>query len=225
YAFGGHSSWAGYGIITGRWCNAPGQVDVNTAFLNASGLRVGDTATVETGTAQVTVRIVGAGWNPNNQPTLYGGARTLPGVARPGTLQQYDVGLRPGPSAAAYVQAVNAALGANSPWAATTQHDGTDFYTIALGLVGLLALMVAVAAGLGVLNTVLMTTRDRAGDLGIFKALGMRPGQLLIMVVCWIAGPAIAAAVIAAPAAVAPDTAPVHAKAGAAATRAAASII
>jgi putative ABC transport system permease protein len=79
---------------------------------------------------------------------------------------------------------VNNALGGNSPWGATTQHEGGKFYTVAVGLVGLLALMVAVAAGLGVLNTVLITTRDRVHDLGIFKALGMRPGQMLTMVMC-----------------------------------------
>ena len=78
--------------------------------------------------------------------------------------------------------------------------------------------MVAVAAGLGVLNTVLMTTRDRVHDLGVFKALGMRPGQMLTMVVCWIAGPAVVAAVIAAPAAVALNTATVRAMAGTAHT-------
>jgi putative ABC transport system permease protein len=61
--------------------------------------------------------------------------------------------------------------------------------------------MVAIAAGLGVLNTVLMTTRDRVHDLGIFKAVGMRPGQVLTMVCCWVAGPAIIAAALAAPAA------------------------
>jgi len=59
FAFAGDSSWLGYGIIAGRWYDAPGQVDVNTAFLSASGLAVGDTATVDTGTAQVTVRIAG----------------------------------------------------------------------------------------------------------------------------------------------------------------------
>ena len=69
---------------------------------------------------------------------------------------------------------MNTALGRSSPWGATNQKDGGKFYTVAIGLVGLLALMVAVAAGLGVLNTVLMTTRDRVHDLGIFKALGMR---------------------------------------------------
>jgi putative ABC transport system permease protein len=218
WAFGGDSSWIGYGVITGHWYDAPGQVDVNTAFLNATGLAVGDTATVDTGTDLVTVRIVGEVFHPSSRPNLYGSAQTLPGVATDVNLAQWDVGLRPGTSAAAYAQAVNRALGSSSPWGATTQKDGGQFYTVAVGLVGLLTLMVAVAAGLGVLNTVLMTTRDRVHDLGIFKALGMRPGQMLTMVVCWIVGPAVLAAVIAAPVAVALNTATVHAMAGTAHT-------
>ena len=96
--------------------------------------------------------------------------------------------------------------------------DGGKFYSVAIGLIGLLSLMVAVAAGLGVLNTVLMTTRDRVHDLGIFKALGMRPGQVVIMVICWVAGPAVLAGAIAAPAAVALNTATVHAMAATAHT-------
>ena len=221
WAFSGDSSWLGYGVIAGHWYDAPGQVDVNTAFLTDSGLTIGDTATIDTGTdpmTQVTVHIVGEVFHPSSDPTLYGSTRTLPGLANAGNLLQWDIGLRPGTSAASYVQALNARLGANDPWQATTQKDGGQFYTIAVGLVGLLALMVAVAAGLGVLNTVLMTTRDRVHDLGIFKALGMRPGQMLTMVVCWIAGPAVIAAAIAAPVAVALNTATVHAMAGTAHT-------
>jgi putative ABC transport system permease protein len=218
WAFGGGSSWTGYGIIAGHWYDAAGQVDVNTAFLTQSGLAVGDTATVNTGAAQVRVRIAGEVFEPDNDPRLYGSAQTLPGVATGQNLVSYYVGLRPGTHAGSYVQAVNAALGGSSPWLATTHRDGGNFYTIASDLVSLLALMVAVAAGLGVLNTVLMTTRDRVHDLGICKALGMRPGQVLTMVTCWILGPAIVAAAIAAPAAVALNTATVHAMAGTAHT-------
>jgi len=212
-AFDSDTSWLGYAIIAGRWYHAPGEIDVNTAFLNSSGLAVGDAVTVNTGTAQVAVRIVGEVFQPSSSPRLYGSVQTLPGIGTTGNLQQYDVALRPGTDAGSYVQAVNAALGPNSPWAATTRHHGGKFYTIASGLVGLLALMVAVAAGLGVLNTVLMTTRDRVHDLGIFKALGMRPGQVIVMVTCWIAGPAMVAGAIAAPAAVALNTATLHAMA------------
>jgi putative ABC transport system permease protein len=218
-AFGGDASWTGFGIIAGHWYDAPGEVDVNTAFLAASGLAVGDTATVDTGTGPVTrVRIVGEVFHPSDQPTLWGSPGTLPGVATHSNLQDYEVGLRPGFSAGPYVQAVNRALGPGSPWQATTEHGGGQFYTIASDLIGLLALMVAIAAGLGVLNTVLMTTRDRVHDLGVFKALGMRPGQVLTMVAGWIAVPAVVAAAIAAPAAVALNAATVRAMAGTAHT-------
>ena len=125
------------------------------------------------------MHIVGEVFHPSSDPTLYGSTQTLPGLATPANVLQWDVAPWPGTSTSRYVKAVNDALGTASPWGATTQKDGGKFYTVAIGLVGLLALMVAIAAGLGVLNTVLMTTRDRFHDLGIFKALGMRPGQML----------------------------------------------
>jgi putative ABC transport system permease protein len=220
-AFGGDASWTGYGIIAGRWYGAPGEVDVNTAFLDQSGLAVGDTVTVNTGTgpqAQVAVRVAGEVFDPGSQARMYGSTQTLPGVASPANVVEYDVALRPGVSTDSYVQAVNDTLGTKNPWQATTNQGGGKFYSIASDLVSLLALMVAVAAGLGVLNTVLMTTRDRVHDLGVFKALGMRPGQVLTMVVCWIAGPAVVAAAIAAPAAIALNAATVRAMAGTAHT-------
>jgi putative ABC transport system permease protein len=217
-AFAGDASWTGFGIITGHWYDAPGEVDVSTSFLNQSGLAVGDTALVNTGTTTVTVHIAGEVFRPGSEPYMYGSTQTLAGVGTPANIQEFYVGLRPGTSTSAYIRSVNASLGPGSPWAATTQHDGGKFYSIASALIALLALMVAVAAALGVLNTVLMTTRDRVHDLGIFKALGMRPGQMLVMVVCWIAGPAIVAAAIAAPAAVLLNNATVQAMAGTAHT-------
>jgi putative ABC transport system permease protein len=217
-AYDGDASWIGYGIISGRWYDAPGEADVNTAFLNQSGLAVGATATVTVGTAQVSVKIVGEVFHPSSDPALYASAQTLPGFATSDNLNAYDVGLRPGTNAGAYARAVNTALGRDNPWQATTFGGGGKFYTFASALIGLLAIMVAVAAGLGVLNTVLMTTRDRVHDLGVYKALGMRPAQLLVMVVCWIVGPAVLAAVIAAPAAVLLNSATLHAMAGTAHT-------
>ena len=209
-AFDGPSAWTGYALIAGHWYDAPGEVNVNTSFLTASGLAVGDTATVNTGTAQVVVRIVGEVFAPSRQPRVYGATQTLPGLANVQNFWQVDVGLRPGTSTTSYVRTVNGRLGANSPFAAMPPSTG-KFYAIASALIGLLALMVAIAAGLGVLNTVLMTTRDRVHDLGVFKALGMRPGQIVTMVICWIAVPAIIAAAIAAPAAVVLNTATLHA--------------
>jgi FtsX-like permease family len=63
-----------------------------------------------------------------------------------------------------------------------------------------LTILVAVLAGLGVLNAALMATRERVHDLGVFKAVGMTPRQTITMVICWVIPPAIIAAAIALPA-------------------------
>ena len=76
------------------------------------------------------------------------------------------------------------------------------FYLTLAALIGTLTLLIAVAAGLGVLNTVVLGTRDRVHDLGVFKAVGMTPRQTLAMVVCWIVGAGLAAGAIAVPASV-----------------------
>jgi putative ABC transport system permease protein len=218
--YGSDASWLGHALITGRWYRAPGEIDVNTTFLTDSGLNIGDTTTLDspgTAHAPVTVRIVGEIFDPSNNPALYTGTPTLPALATPEHLRAFDVGLRPGTNAAAYMQAINKTLGTTSPWQAAPPQTA-QFYGTATALLGLLALMVAIAAGLGVLNTVLMTTRDRVHDLGIFKALGMRPGQILTMIVCQVAAPAVAAAAIAAPTAIALTTATVQAMASTAHT-------
>jgi putative ABC transport system permease protein len=228
--FSGDSSWQGWTMITGHWLGGPGQVVVNTEFLDQSGLSVGDSTTVNTGTVNlgegtvnagtsVTVKIVGELFDPSSQPNVYASAQTLPGVATVANLGQWNIGLRQGTSVSSYIVGVNRVLGSSSPWAAVSQQGGGQFFTIASALIGLLSLMVAIASGLGVLNTVLMTTRDRVHDLGIFKAIGMRPGQVLTMVCCWVIGPAILAAVLAAPAAVQLNAATLHAMANAAHTR------
>jgi hypothetical protein len=60
--------------------------------------------------------------------------------------------------------------------------------------------LVVVLAGIGVFSTLLMQARERVHDLGIHKALGMTPRQVITMVMCWAVAPAIIAAVIALPA-------------------------
>jgi putative ABC transport system permease protein len=233
FAFSGDASWLDFGIISGHWYDAPGEVDVNTALLTQSGLSVGDTLTATIGQVirgpgavnlaarphltQVTIEIAGEVFAPSDQPRIYASTQTLPGAGTPADFDEYYVGLNPGTNAAGYIESLNGKFGANGAWSAMPESGG-KFYTIADGLIGVLALMVAIAAGLGVLNTVLMTTRDKVHDMGIFKALGMRPGQTLTMVVCQVIPPAVLAGAIAAPAAVALTTATIKAMAGTAHT-------
>jgi putative ABC transport system permease protein len=72
-----------------------------------------------------------------------------------------------------------------------------------LGLVGALMVLLAAVAGLGVLNTVVLQTRERVHDLGVFKAVGMTPRQTMAMVVCSVAGIGLVAGLIAIPAGIA----------------------
>jgi hypothetical protein len=63
--------------------------------------------------------------------------------------------------------------------------------------------LVVVLAAIGVFGTLLMQARERVHDLGIHKALGMTPRQVITMVTCWALAPALLAAAIALPVGVA----------------------
>jgi putative ABC transport system permease protein len=199
-AFRGDSSWTGYPVITGHWFTGPGQVVVPTGFLNATGKAVGDTVTMTIGGRQVPVRIVGEIFSTQDRgvsmitdwQTVAGAS---PSLALP---DQYDVGLRPGTSASAYAQGLGSKLG--SAYAVSLNSRNSPVVDLMLGLIGALTLMLAAVAGLGVLNTVVLTTRERVHDLGVFKAVGMTPRQAIGMVMCWVAGVGLVAGVIAVPA-------------------------
>ena len=195
-ALRGNAGWTGYGLISGHWYTGPGQVDVPTYFLNATGQAVGDTVTITFGDRAVPVRIVGEIFSYSelemitDWPTL---ARVDGGLAA----SAYDVGLRPGTSAAAYAQSLGAALG---PGYQVTVNSNNKGLPVVLGLIGTLTLLLAVVAGLGVFNTVVVATSEQRHALGVFKAVGMTPGQAVTMVVCWVAASGLAAGVIAVPA-------------------------
>jgi putative ABC transport system permease protein len=60
--------------------------------------------------------------------------------------------------------------------------------------------LVVILAAIGVFSTLLTQARERVRDLGIHKALGMTPRQVITMVTCWAIAPAVIAAAIALPA-------------------------
>jgi len=60
--------------------------------------------------------------------------------------------------------------------------------------------LVVVLAAIGVFATLLMQAREKVHYLGIHKALGMTPRQVITMVTCWAIAPAVIATGIALPA-------------------------
>jgi len=196
-AFSGSFSWNRFEMISGHFYHGPGQAVVNGTFVNRTNLSVGDNVKLVYGSRTITARIVGEAFDPQHRsPCVFTSWQTLGGPAAGLTIDQYDVELRPGAAAGPYAVALQQALG--SKFIVTTPAGG-KFYAAARSLLGLLTLLTALVAGLGVLNTVLLWTRDRVHDLGVFKAVGMTPRQSITMIVCWVAVPAIIAAPIAIP--------------------------
>jgi len=200
--FGGDASWTGYALISGHWYSGAGQADVNTAFLTDTGAKVGDTYTVTSGSRHLTIHIAGEIFDPGGgRPEIIASQSTLaaldPGLS-PG---QYDVALTPGTDAQAYANALNAKLG--QFYQATVNGSSSSQFFAIIGLVATLTLLLTAVAGLGVLNTVVLQTRERVHDLGVFKAIGMTPRQTIAMVVCSVAGIGLVAGLIAIPAGIA----------------------
>jgi putative ABC transport system permease protein len=225
-AFGGNAAWTGYPMISGRWYDGPRQADVSTGLLTSTGTAIGDTITISYAGTRIRVRIVGQVLDGENSgPALVTSTQTL-GRSHQPPVQQYDVGLRPGTSAASYAQSLNTSLNTGpGPGYFARPNDSQRGLPVILGLITALTLLLAVVAALGVLNTVVLHTRDRVHDLGVFKAVGMNPGQTLVMVVSTVALTGLVAGLAAVPAGIGLQRYLVSAMAAAAGTRLPASFL
>jgi len=209
-AYNGDVSQLGWDLTGGHWYTGPGQVVINTANAGTARLRAGQSIDMTIGGKTFSARIVGKIYAP---PASFWGALftswpTLSG-ARGLAVDFYQVGLAPGIEQRPYEAALSRTLGPSFTVTAFSFGLSGSIGTYAAvdtSLMQLLAILVAMLAGLGVLSSVLMLARGRVHDLGIFKAIGMTPPQTIAMVVCWVIAPGIAAAIIALPAGIALHT-------------------
>jgi putative ABC transport system permease protein len=200
--FGGDASWTGYALITGHWYAGGDQADVNTAFLTDTNAKVGDSYTLTSGSRHITIQIAGEIFDPGGgQAEIIASQSTLAALDPGLSPDQYDVALTPGTNAQAYADALGANLG--QPYQAQANGSSSSQFFVIIGLVATLTLLLVAVAGLGVLNTVVLQTRERVHDLGVFKAIGMTPRQTIAMVVCSVAGIGLVAGLIAIPAGIA----------------------
>ncbi|MER6074214.1 FtsX-like permease family protein [Streptomyces sp. NPDC001817] len=181
----GDASWAGYQMVSGTWFHQPGEAVVPTPFLTATGSKVGDTVVLTDHGKTIPVKITGEVFVTKNQGMeLLTDARTL-AAAEPNLHAAYfSIALKSGTDPNDYTNALNAALRPTGAIAQVGDGGGASQLLIMLdALTGLLTLMLVVVAGLGVLNAVVLDTRERIHDLGVVKALGMTPRQTISMVV------------------------------------------
>ncbi|WP_079152209.1 ABC transporter permease [Streptomyces sp. RTd22] len=183
-AFTGDASWGGYTMVSGRWIDKPGQAVVPTPFLAATGTRVGDTVTLNGLAEPVTVRIVGEVLDPRNDGMqVFTDASTLTAAHPDLTEASHHIAVTSGTDVTGYVDALNRDL---APLGVTAQAGGLgaggDMVVTLNALSVFLTVMLVAVAALGVLNGVLLDTRERVREIGVHKALGMTPRQTIAMV-------------------------------------------
>ena len=128
------------------------------------------------------MQIAGEIFDPaGGQPEMIGAISTLSAIDPGLAPDEYLVQVKPGADIGSYVNALSSALGKG--YLVSANDRGGAVLPAIEGLVGTLTLVIALVAGLGVLNTVVLQTRERVHDLGVFKAVGMTPRQTITMVV------------------------------------------
>jgi putative ABC transport system permease protein len=196
-SFGGDASWIGYALISGHWYGAGGAV-VNTFFLNATGKQVGDTFAFTDDGRSVMLKITGEVFQPGSTAVVLTNLSSVEALDPSGiSPQTHYVGLRPGVNVQAYENAILPKVQTG------VQETTVSVRPVISGLVIILTLLLVVVAGLGAANTVMLMTRERAGDLAVFKAVGMTPWQVIAMVVTTVAVTGLIAGLIAVPAGIA----------------------
>ncbi|MET8542771.1 ABC transporter permease [Kitasatospora sp. NPDC004799] len=198
-AFGGDASWSGFQLVSGRWFRAPGEVVVAAAYLRANQAKVGDTVTLTDHGRSTPAKITGEVLATSD--VVYTDRATLAPFG--GTVQAealvFHIDLAPGTDARAYADGLDQAV---RPMGLGAESGGEQLNIVLLAmntLAGTLTLLLSVVAGLGVLNTVLLDTRERVHDLGVLKALGMSPRQTVGMVLTSVCGSGLAAGLIGVP--------------------------
>ncbi|WP_419998721.1 FtsX-like permease family protein [Streptomyces boninensis] len=186
----GDSGWGAYRMIEGRWFRGADEVVLASRLLQAMDKDIGDSLPVSDGGRSVRLRIVGEAFVLNNDGMAALMDRTaLKRLVPDAVGGEFRVQLEPGSDAAAYATAIN------RKFAGTTVHatagDSTAVRSSSIvamqAMIALLAALLVAVACLGVLNTVVLDTRERLHDLGVFKALGMSPRQTVAMVLVSVA--------------------------------------
>jgi putative ABC transport system permease protein len=196
----GDNATAAYQMISGSWFTEPGQAVVPTRFLNATGDKIGDTITLTEGGHEISLLITGEALDTHNDGMqVLTGLSSLNGLHLGFEPQTFSIRLAPGTSLAGYVGALNAKFASTTARAQPDTGNRATVIDAMEALVALLAAMIAAVAGLGVLNLVVLDTRQRVHDIGIFKALGMSPRQAIAMVLASVAGIGLVAGIVGVP--------------------------
>lgn len=191
YGYADRADWTGHELITGRWYATPDEAVASSYFLRQTGHHVGDRLTLSQGKA---VTIVGEFLDGDSDLTLVGDASVVPD-GHPG----FEVGLTPGTDPGRYAEALQQQFPQGVRVEDQTANANEETFLILYTLITTLTLLLCGVAALGVVNTVVLTTRERIHEIGVLKALGMTPRQTRTMIVTSMVGLGLVAGVMAVP--------------------------
>lgn len=198
-AMSGDVGHAGFDVREGRMLAGSGEAVAGWGLLDRFGLDVGDEVTVTASGEPIRLTIVG--WYRESEDTgeilrfsLADLQRVRPDV-EPGWA---SVNLAEGVSPEAMATTLRDELGGLGRVEVQTTEGSAeiDAFRLAFLLVSLLVIIVAVA---NLASTMLLSVRERTHDLGVLRAVGVTPRQVVAMVAAGAAALAVVAAVIGVP--------------------------
>ncbi len=197
----GDGSFTAHQMVAGHWLTgAGGEAVLPTRALREAGISVGDRLTLSLGGRSTTVTVVGEVFDLTHEGLrVYTDDSALDALGADGAAQSFLVEVDPGTNLDGYLDSLNARL-APLGGEAYSARDGSSSVLVTMNAVAaLLAAMLLLVAGIGVLNTVVLETRERARDIGVFKSLGMTPRQAVLMVLASVSVTGLVAGAIGVP--------------------------
>lgn len=198
-ALGGDIEHAGFDMREGRMFAGSGEAVAGWGLLNRLGLDVGDEVTVEANGRPMPLRIVG--WYRESEDTgeilrfLLADLQRVRPEAGP---QWASVNLAEDATPETVAASLTPELGRAARVEVQTieGNDEIDAFRLAFLLISALVVIVALA---NLASTMLLAVRERTHDLGVLRAVGVTPRQVVASVAAGGAALAVAAALIGVP--------------------------
>ncbi|MEU9348477.1 FtsX-like permease family protein [Streptomyces sp. NPDC048278] len=197
----GDAANSGQRMLSGRWFSAPGEAVAPARFLQATGAKIGDTVTLTDQGHSARLKLVGEIFDLGDQGmAVRTDAASVTQLVPDVKPDHFTVRLAAGTDKGDYVDGLNARLKTIGGVATSSDDDRSSTVIVVMqSLIAMLTAMLVVVACLCVLNTVVLDTRERVHDLGVFKALGMTPRQTVTMVLVSVTATGLVAGAVGVP--------------------------
>ena len=179
---GGYPDQFHFAILDGRMVQGPDELILAPVIMDRLGVKIGEQVKVQIGTRSRELTVVGRYRSGQEMGqtgmTLLSTLQAIaPDAIATHTLIRVSPGFEPEDVRKELLETTQYRIKADLP-----AFELPPFVDDALGIVKLLAVLMAAIAGLSVLNAALITAREQMREVGIRKAIGMTPGQILASV-------------------------------------------